>query len=436
METFVQCLRHIHRRIVVTSMKSKGKKMAKGIPVDTDPDPSPNPGARRLRKYWTRGEGALKIKWGTPGQFDRCVRELREHVGAGAEGLCAVYYKDVNGHWPGKGHKSLDSLFMQSDGVKSALIDVLAELETKASPANTMRAMDTGVSAGARNRAMNESRARMNRNDANARAEAQKKNNTKQRRIRTQAGAKRYKGNIGDVITTKKVEKGDTLWDMAKAQYGDPNKWKLIAEANGIKDPKKLPIGKELVFPPDPDNPRGNAQNKPNSRSSSGRAQNTTGKGKEKTAGEQRAEDARKDHSTYSDGDSVDLEATYYAPKNMSIEDVLRKFYGNTDRLDDVLKVNGLDRSDDILAGQSLILPGIDPSEIYPDKKKRENAKKTADAKRQGKVPDSSPGGAKAKATARGYTLYSDGSIYGADGWIVNTTKKKAEARRKAKNGK
>ena len=37
--------------------------------IDTDPDPSPNPGATKLRRYWTRGPGAAKIKWGIPGDF-------------------------------------------------------------------------------------------------------------------------------------------------------------------------------------------------------------------------------------------------------------------------------------------------------------------------------------------------------------------------------
>src|SRR5690606_18057447 len=55
--------------------------------VDTDPDPSPKPGARRLRRYWTRGPGAAKIRWGAPGDFKRCVRQLRKYVGPGAEGL-------------------------------------------------------------------------------------------------------------------------------------------------------------------------------------------------------------------------------------------------------------------------------------------------------------------------------------------------------------
>lgn len=34
-----------------------------------------NPGdgdAERLRRYWTTGPGALKIRWNTPGDFRRC----------------------------------------------------------------------------------------------------------------------------------------------------------------------------------------------------------------------------------------------------------------------------------------------------------------------------------------------------------------------------
>lgn len=71
--------------------------------VDTDSDPSPKPGARRLRRFWTRGPGAGKIRWGTAGDFKRCVRQLREHVGAGAEGLCNVYHRSATGHAPGQG---------------------------------------------------------------------------------------------------------------------------------------------------------------------------------------------------------------------------------------------------------------------------------------------------------------------------------------------
>lgn len=45
------------------------------------------------------------------------------------------------------------------------------------------------------------------------------------------------------------VKKGDTLWALAEKYYGDGTKWKLIAKANKIKDPRKLQIGTKLVIP-------------------------------------------------------------------------------------------------------------------------------------------------------------------------------------------
>jgi hypothetical protein len=32
--------------------------------------------AERLHVYWVHGEGAAKIRWGTPGDFQRCVDHL------------------------------------------------------------------------------------------------------------------------------------------------------------------------------------------------------------------------------------------------------------------------------------------------------------------------------------------------------------------------
>lgn len=52
-----------------------------------------------------------------------------------------------------------------------------------------------------------------------------------------------------ETIAQEKVKAGDTLWAMAEAHYGDGTKWKLIAAANGIKDPKKLQIGQVLKIP-------------------------------------------------------------------------------------------------------------------------------------------------------------------------------------------
>lgn len=57
--------------------------------------------ARHLRKYWIRGKGAVKIAWGTPGDFTRCVRQLRKYLGSRAEGYCAKRHKETMGFWPG-----------------------------------------------------------------------------------------------------------------------------------------------------------------------------------------------------------------------------------------------------------------------------------------------------------------------------------------------
>ncbi|MFY1595481.1 2'-5' RNA ligase family protein [Micromonospora sp. WMMD737] len=57
-------------------------------------------GDGKLRDYWLRGEGAAKIRWGTGGDFTRCVRHLRKHV-RDPEGLCAEYHHQATGLWPG-----------------------------------------------------------------------------------------------------------------------------------------------------------------------------------------------------------------------------------------------------------------------------------------------------------------------------------------------
>ncbi|MCW6003870.1 hypothetical protein K1W54_04635 [Micromonospora sp. CPCC 205371] len=51
----------------------------------------------QLRRYWAR-----KLRLGTKGSFDRCVRELREYFPEDTEGLCANLYHEVTGRWPGR----------------------------------------------------------------------------------------------------------------------------------------------------------------------------------------------------------------------------------------------------------------------------------------------------------------------------------------------
>ena len=58
-------------------------------------------GAARLRRYWTRGPGALKIRWGTPGDWTRCVRYLSKYMGPRAKGYCQLRHKEVTGVYTG-----------------------------------------------------------------------------------------------------------------------------------------------------------------------------------------------------------------------------------------------------------------------------------------------------------------------------------------------
>lgn len=69
---------------------------------------------RGLREYWTHGEGAVKIRWGTSGDFKRCVRHLSKYV-KNPEGLCNEYHTEAVGKPPGQGH----SVESQSFAVKA-----------------------------------------------------------------------------------------------------------------------------------------------------------------------------------------------------------------------------------------------------------------------------------------------------------------------------
>lgn len=58
---------------------------------------------KRIKDYWAHGEGAAKIRWGEPHDFDRCVTELSKYVGPGVvKGLCANLHHEALGVWPGQ----------------------------------------------------------------------------------------------------------------------------------------------------------------------------------------------------------------------------------------------------------------------------------------------------------------------------------------------
>lgn len=57
--------------------------------------------ADKLREYWVHGEGAAKIRWGQPGDFNRCVTHLGKYVG-NPQGLCNTYHQEALGVPPGQ----------------------------------------------------------------------------------------------------------------------------------------------------------------------------------------------------------------------------------------------------------------------------------------------------------------------------------------------
>ena len=57
----------------------------------------------RIRRYWVRGKGAAKIRWGEPGDFNRCRKQLAKYVQNPdwLAGMCANMHKEAIGVWPG-----------------------------------------------------------------------------------------------------------------------------------------------------------------------------------------------------------------------------------------------------------------------------------------------------------------------------------------------
>jgi hypothetical protein len=103
--------------------------------------------AEELRRYWTRGLGALKIRWGTPGDWTRCVRFLSKYMGPRAKGYCQLRHKEVTGVYTGskynvgKGNKrNMFSLYESEEQMtqkvieKSALAAQAAELKERIKP--------------------------------------------------------------------------------------------------------------------------------------------------------------------------------------------------------------------------------------------------------------------------------------------------------------
>jgi hypothetical protein len=64
----------------------------------TDPKPT-----QRIRDYWVHGKGAAKIRWGQPGDFNRCRTQLAKYIQnpEWLAGTCANMHKEAILLWPG-----------------------------------------------------------------------------------------------------------------------------------------------------------------------------------------------------------------------------------------------------------------------------------------------------------------------------------------------
>lgn len=83
---------------------------------------------QRLRTYWTRGEGAAKIRWGAPGDFNRCRTQLRKYIPNPhyLAGTCANMHKVALGVWPGQ--ETAHALTFADDrpaAIRNAVADAL-----------------------------------------------------------------------------------------------------------------------------------------------------------------------------------------------------------------------------------------------------------------------------------------------------------------------
>lgn len=103
--------------------------------------------AEELRQYWTRGKGAAKIRWGTPGDWTRCVRHLSKYMGTRAKGYCQLRHKDALGYYTAT-HAAKDRRrnFATVEEFDSAVVDA-ATLVARANEARSKFSITAGAGA-------------------------------------------------------------------------------------------------------------------------------------------------------------------------------------------------------------------------------------------------------------------------------------------------
>ena len=60
-----------------------------------------------------------------------------------------------------------------------------------------------------------------------------------------------------EVRVARRVQAGDSLASLAWQQYGDATQWRVIAQANDIADPERVPLGTVLIVPALPERQAG-----------------------------------------------------------------------------------------------------------------------------------------------------------------------------------
>jgi nucleoid-associated protein YgaU len=50
-------------------------------------------------------------------------------------------------------------------------------------------------------------------------------------------------------ITTRLIKRGDTLSSISAEMYSDPTRWRVIAQANQLDDPRQIQVGLRLTIP-------------------------------------------------------------------------------------------------------------------------------------------------------------------------------------------
>jgi hypothetical protein len=83
--------------------------------------------ADRLKLYWSHGEGAAKIRWGTPGDFDRCVRLVTEETGGkglNVKGYCNERHHEALGFYPAT-HAKMEKHAAAADGPQPVAVPSL-----------------------------------------------------------------------------------------------------------------------------------------------------------------------------------------------------------------------------------------------------------------------------------------------------------------------